>query len=313
MQTNPFYNRKMIKKEEEFIGRIREIDDIINRLRGGNSISVVGERKIGKSSLLYNLYLRGNQLLEDSQKEKYKFVYIDLRDIAMSTPEGFVKKVLKKLDIKYDAISVNEEPVVEFSELLEINSEKGIKPILLIDEFEAILERKEFDDDFMNTLRHLGNSGYATYVVASQRSLREITDEGKLTSPFWNIFTTLRLGKFNSDENCDEIKMFIDEYWKNLNITDIEQTILSWYDVSHPMHLQIICYCIYENRKLKYDDYRLDQSINDEIAQFYRNGLEKIQKTVYKNVSKINKILNWIPEFIKEILGIIKQSKEILK
>lgn len=49
---NPFTNRGMITKENEFVGREREISDILARIRNGNSVSVVGERRIGKSSLL---------------------------------------------------------------------------------------------------------------------------------------------------------------------------------------------------------------------------------------------------------------------
>ena len=52
---NPFTNRGMINKENEFVGREREISDILARIRNGNSVSVVVERRIGKSSLLYHL------------------------------------------------------------------------------------------------------------------------------------------------------------------------------------------------------------------------------------------------------------------
>ncbi len=298
MQTNPFYNRKMIKKEEEFVGRIREIDDIINRLRGGNSVSVVGERKIGKSSLLYNLYLRGNKLLDDPEKKKYKFVYIDLQDKATTTPERFVKKVLRKLDIKYDASSLKEEPILEFSELLEINSEKGIKPILLIDEFEAILERKDFDDDFINALRYLANSEHLTYVVASQISLREITDKGKLTSPFWNIFTTLKLDVFSADNNLEETAMFLATYWKNLNISDFEQSFLLWYPFLHPLKLQITCYWLYENRKLQYDDYKLKEEIKNEISNFFRSDAKKLEKFFRREIPKLPDRVEWVTETI---------------
>ncbi len=302
MPTNPFYNRKMIKKEKEFIGRIREIDDIINRLRGGNSVSVVGERKIGKSSLLYNLYLRGNKLLDDPEKKQYKFVYIDLQDIAMTTPERFVKKVLKKLDIKYDTISVKEDPIVEFSELLEINSEKGIKPILLIDEFEEIIERTDFNDDFINALRYLANSGYLTYVVASQMSLREITDKGKLTSPFWNIFATLKLDVFSADNNLEETAMFLETYWKDLNISDFEQNFLLWYPSLHPLKLQITCYWLYENRKLQYSDYKLREKIINEISDFFRNDVEKVEKFFRQEIPKLPNRIEWITETIGKYL-----------
>ncbi len=303
MRTNPFYNRKMIKKEEEFIGRKREIDDIINRVRGGNSVSVVGERKIGKSSLLYNLYLRGNKLLNDPEKKEYKFVYIDLQDIAMTTPERFVKEVLEKLDIRYEVDKIQENAIAEFSELLEINSKKEIKPILLIDEFEAILERRDFNNDFINALRYLANSGCITYVVSSKISLREITDKGKLTSPFWNIFVTLKLGEFSSKK---EVDMFFEVYWQGLNITKEERKFLLAINTAYPLQLQITCYWLYENRKQQYSNRKLRKKINEELAGFRRNWFQRIYKFFLQNLYRIPKIFEWLLGAIKQIKGASK-------
>lgn len=63
--ANPFTNRSMIKQENEFVGRERELTDILARIRNGNPVSVIGERRIGKSSLLYHLYLTGYRRLGD--------------------------------------------------------------------------------------------------------------------------------------------------------------------------------------------------------------------------------------------------------
>ncbi len=82
----------------------------------------------------------------------------------MKTPQHFVKQVLKKLKIKFDADNLKEFPMVEFTELLEENSECGNMPVLLLDEFEAITKHPElFNDDFIDGLRSLGNSNLLTY------------------------------------------------------------------------------------------------------------------------------------------------------
>jgi len=52
---NPFTNRGVITNEQDFIGREEQLGEIIERLRTLPSSSVVGERRIGKSSLLYHL------------------------------------------------------------------------------------------------------------------------------------------------------------------------------------------------------------------------------------------------------------------
>ncbi len=70
---NPFTNRAMIKTEEEFAGRRQEVAQILNYVKKGTSVSVVGERRIGKSSLVYHLVLAGNRRLGDAEKQRYHF------------------------------------------------------------------------------------------------------------------------------------------------------------------------------------------------------------------------------------------------
>lgn len=75
MQENPFTVRGMIQNRKDFIGRKAEISHIVSRLKTMQSCSVVGERRIGKSSLLYHLFQTGNERLGD---DSFRFVYIEL-------------------------------------------------------------------------------------------------------------------------------------------------------------------------------------------------------------------------------------------
>jgi hypothetical protein len=72
---NPFTIRGTLQNPAEFIGRGTEINDIITRLRSMQSCSVVGERRIGKSSLLYHLAQTGVARVGD---ENYRFLYMEL-------------------------------------------------------------------------------------------------------------------------------------------------------------------------------------------------------------------------------------------
>ena len=295
MKKNPFHNRGMITTTTEFVGRIRELDDIIGRLEGKDSISIVGERKIGKSSLLYHLKLSGNELLDDDKNEKYNFVYIDMHDPVMKTPVYFAKKILRYLAIEYNEKSITEQPLIIFSELLETNYiKKGKYPIILIDEFEEIIERRElFNDDFIDTLRHCAYTGYLSFVISSKITLREITDSGKLTSPFWNIFTTIRLKEFAFDKYLNETAIFLEKYWENLEMTEFEKHFLSWYPSNHPLKLQIISYWVYQNRKLKYNDYDLMEKIKEEMSDFFRSDIDKITKFFKRELPKTPVRIKW--------------------
>ncbi|MFQ5616984.1 MAG: ATP-binding protein, partial [Anaerolineales bacterium] len=49
---NPFYYGGELKESRLFIGRKREVAEIYEAIAASASVSVVGERRIGKSSLL---------------------------------------------------------------------------------------------------------------------------------------------------------------------------------------------------------------------------------------------------------------------
>ncbi|MBL8150056.1 MAG: hypothetical protein JNN15_09025 [Blastocatellia bacterium] len=64
------------------------------------SSSIVRERRIGKSSLLYQLSLSGTQRTDS----RYFFFYIDLQEASCHTAHGFLKNILKKLGVQGDII-----------------------------------------------------------------------------------------------------------------------------------------------------------------------------------------------------------------
>lgn len=83
----------MITNPNDFFGRKEQIDAIITRLRTMQSSSVVGERRIGKSSLLYYLAETGTKLLGEPT---YRLFYLDLQDAHSKTATGFLKAVLSR-------------------------------------------------------------------------------------------------------------------------------------------------------------------------------------------------------------------------
>ncbi len=305
---NPFYNRSMIKKVSEFIGRTRELEDITERLKGAQSVSIVGDRRIGKSSLLYHLYLTGNERLNDLNNRKYQFLYINMHNPAMKTPELFAKHILKKLSLEFDVNELKEFPLVTFSELLESNSDNGKLPVLLIDEFEEIVERSElFNDDFIDSLRFCANNGLISVITASKITLREITDSGKLTSPFWNIFTTIKLREFAFDDALNETALFLEQYWSNLNIKDQEKRFLIGYPSKHPLKLQIVSYWVFQKRKMELNNFIVCEKIESEIASFFRSDSEKRKIFFKRELPKLPEKISWTTEFIgKQFSNLIK-------
>lgn len=198
---NPFFFAGKITKPEHFVGREKELNKIFGYLDASHTdqiqhVSVVGERRIGKSSLLYHISQVYPTRLADAQK--YRFVYLDLDTPHCYTLLGFLRYVLEKLDITAPA-----KPTLEqFYDLIEQQHvKKRIWNVLLMDEFEHMPERTaEFTDQFYDSLRSLGNNNIVGLVTGSQSTLQGLASQGKLTSPFFNIFHQMELNEFSDTE-----------------------------------------------------------------------------------------------------------------
>ena len=80
----------MIADADSFFGRKEELNKILSRLVQLQSVSIWGERKIGRSSLVYHIYLNVSKELGND----YKTVYINLRDARYLTVEDFLRNTL---------------------------------------------------------------------------------------------------------------------------------------------------------------------------------------------------------------------------
>ncbi|MEG4106226.1 ATP-binding protein, partial [Microcoleus sp. S13_C5] len=76
--NNPFFPLTgRIDKPQFFFGRKREIRAVFDTLNSGSSVAIIGERAIGKSSLLQAIYREApNQL-----REPRKPIYLNLEDV----------------------------------------------------------------------------------------------------------------------------------------------------------------------------------------------------------------------------------------
>ena len=96
---NPFFFAGKITNPEHFVGREKELKKIFGYLDTAHTgqiqhASVVGERRIGKSSLLYHICQVYENYLPDHQN--YRFVYIDLDNPHCHTQQGLLRYILEQ-------------------------------------------------------------------------------------------------------------------------------------------------------------------------------------------------------------------------
>ena len=80
MAGNPFTYGNAISDPRRFFGRTREVEQIFSRLSNEEleSSSLVGDRRIGKTSLLNYLADPGVRAAHFLEPEDYIFIYVDL-------------------------------------------------------------------------------------------------------------------------------------------------------------------------------------------------------------------------------------------
>jgi tRNA A-37 threonylcarbamoyl transferase component Bud32 len=207
---NPYLNRVAIKDPKQFFGRAREVSKIFSRIGASRpqSISVVGERRIGKSSLLYFINHPEVRARFLDRTDSYAFAFIDLQQKRRLTLTEFFKELFALLakEIGEPDLTSLEPTFDSVRAVLEDFRRDGRKLIVLFDEFDAITTNRAFDLEFYSFLRSIANNYDVAYVTSSARDLQELCHTQLIAdSPFFNIFTNVFLRAFTRKEAVELI------------------------------------------------------------------------------------------------------------
>jgi eukaryotic-like serine/threonine-protein kinase len=206
---NPYLNRVMIQDQQSFFGRRRELSRIFSRIgvERPQSVSVVGERRIGKSSLLYHLSLPEVQSTFVPDRSSVIVIFVDFQQLRTITLQDFFGILLSQIR-RIDPEIAGSAPggYRSFQQAQERLTEKNKRLILLFDEFDAITSNPVFDRDFYAFLRSVANNSAVAYVTSSKTELQRLCHSSNIAdSPFFNIFSTLHLRPFEREEALELI------------------------------------------------------------------------------------------------------------
>jgi hypothetical protein len=188
------------------------------------NVSLVGQRRIGKSWLLQAIAQDDNLRREFLKQrfEQFTFIYWDLQLQRQLTPDSFLARQLEIIseslpaevrDLLAEQIAGKdiEDALVEMLKLLEV---AGHHVVLLLDEFDRIMGKTDFAEEFFSHLCNLFSGSYLILVTASYHTLAEICNLGQ-DSPFFNIFSKIQLGLLSDAEAQD----FVTQAFKSCEIT----------------------------------------------------------------------------------------------
>ena len=235
--NNPFIPQHgKIDDPKFFFGREREIRRVFETLNSGSSVAIIGERAIGKSSVLQAIYREApNQLHHPRQP-----IYLDLKNVC--DEDDFYGALCHKAGIE-TAKGYLLERALESHRLL-----------LLLDEVEK-MTWDGFTNQVRGQLRGLaeGNNAPLRLVVAACTSLDTLfpdSQDKNMTSPFKGICIEENLKQWDEKSSREFIASRLQASWltpvaQPVNFTEAEIAGLIAESGGYPQKLMQLCYQTY--------------------------------------------------------------------
>ena len=206
---NPFHPKEPIRDREFFFGRREQVREILGFLRSGVCVSVVGPGKIGKTSLLRYVshpFVLGEHGLIANE---CLFVYIDCRDLAGIARErwfNYIGTQMEEQAIQRSGMAVGHmESFADLEGTCERLNQSGMKPVVvMLDAFDLLTGADPLDPNFFTNLRSLNTNFEVAFLAASEEPLSDLEQRYfrvASTSPFSNIFHSVRLGFLDQGES----------------------------------------------------------------------------------------------------------------
>jgi tRNA A-37 threonylcarbamoyl transferase component Bud32 len=203
---NPYHNRSMIRHPGEFVGRTQEVRRIYSRLNASppGCIAVVGDRRIGKSSLLNYVCSPVNRDTFLERPDSMVMVFMDLQEHPGVTLEPFLRELMELIrrEAKDQLGSADRPPTLDgMKDMIQELCRHGFRLAILLDEFEVVTTNENFSLEFFSFLRFLANQYDVGYITSSMRDLQVLCHTKEISdSPFFNIFSTMKLTAFSESE-----------------------------------------------------------------------------------------------------------------
>lgn len=181
LPPSPFCTGGPILNDHDFHGRQVETRYVLERLAQGQNTSIVGERRIGKSSLLRYV----------ERQVAGATVYLDLTRPSMHTCQGLMYTLRRRLELTGIGLLWRKEKdgdLLALEDALQEWGDAGRQILLLLDEVDRLTDRASEFNSVLDLWRVFGQTPTLNIITASRLPLADLGRLGNLVSPFHNIF-----------------------------------------------------------------------------------------------------------------------------
>ena len=300
---NPYNYNSPVRKTGDFFGRSSIIAKIYSRIGAERpqSVSLVGDPKIGKSSLLW--YLAQPETKKNFLNDHANYVYfyipvVDNGDLDFDNfSKIFWKIILTDID-KYLDLEEKTPSYDLFKKIVERLTQNQKKIILFFDDFHLTTRNESFPLEFFSFLRSLANNYNLAFVTTSYLDLQQLCVSKEVEeSPFFNIFTNLSLKPFEEKEAVQLINEPSSKL--GVNLLEHKERILKTANL-FPYPLQLVCHLLFEMKNNQHqisdtDLENLENTFYGRAENYFENIwsiFDEEQKFVLKEVLSSKKIKN---------------------
>lgn len=283
-----------------FTGRDELLRKTYHSVNLGESVSLVGERRTGKTSVLLRILDMKEQYL--SQPDQHILVFRDFLGLEYDNDADIWITLLSTLleetdhagletNIVAKALEELKSKGIVFHTLLRMFkalANNGVQVTFLFDEFEstvldlgtALRKEKPVDLRFYKILRNLAldQKTKVNYVIATRQELSKVEflleqQFTSLSSPLFNIFHQLIVPLFSEDEARRMINVFLEsaglDFSAKLNFW-LQRDFLFQLSGFHPFFLQMACKHLFEQCVCQ-DGTLSEQVPKDKIVSAFTN------------------------------------------
>jgi hypothetical protein len=249
---NPFLFGSPVECAEQFWGRTRLAQSILEYVRGSQCVSLVGPDGLGKTSLLnyvsdpsvqssrglrpettFFCRIEGGELVDRDQASSLGYLMdrvIDQADEMDSTLGSYLR----------DAIEGRGRGHLGLRTLFRVLCETNRQPVITVDDFDDVAHNARLEDSFFAALRSLATGCQVSYVVASVQPLYELEKMRPEASTLCGICRQITLEPFSEQESREMLLGLLERAQVAFPEWVVEQ-ILSW-GGNEPWRLQLAGY-----------------------------------------------------------------------
>lgn len=262
MIENPFSFGDPIKESKHFVGRRREVAEIYTAIGQASSVSIVGERRIGKSSLLLYVTDPSVTLKNRLDLAKYVFAHFSFEGYSTISPTALWRQILNSIMGQVRQLALVEQITLymareslshaDLDVLLGKFHDAGITFVVAFDEFDTAAANPSFDRDFFGGLRTLSAKHSVSWLVASHRDLIDLryARPEAIGSPFFNFFRVVSLGGFTDDNVNTLLESGLAESGIVFRVSD--RAFIDRYAGHHPYFVQAAAHYLFTAYAAKY-------------------------------------------------------------